>query len=231
MEMRFGLDIVFAALLILFAVSGWRKGFIRACADFLGAVLAMIGAAILSAPAAQWVYDTFFHTALTEKIAVTITGLGAADAVKAVFADFPEVIQRGLLAAGITEGSVMAQLQGNTLDVAESITLAISPMLVDFIRVLAMLVLFVVLLVLIHALASLLNGLFELPVLKALNRMLGVVFGILLSVVVIWVALACLQSMLPLMKPELQNRISQALGNSMFFSVLYAFNPAYTLLG
>ena len=229
--MRFGLDIVFVALMILFAVSGWRKGFIRACADFLGAVLAMIGAAILSAPAAQWVYDTFFHTALTEKIAVSITGLGASDAVRTVFGSFPEVIRRGLLAAGITEGSVMAQLQGSTLDVAESITLAISPMLVNFIRVLAMLVLFVVLLVLIHGIATLLNGLFELPILKGLNRMLGVVFGILLAVVVIWVALASVQSLLPLMKPEWQNRISQALDSSMFFSVLYAFNPAYTLIG
>ena len=35
----------------------------------------------------------------------------AADAVGTVFSDFPDVIQRALNAAGITEGSVMAQLQ------------------------------------------------------------------------------------------------------------------------
>lgn len=229
--MRFGLDIAFAVLILFFAVAGGRKGFIKACADFLGALIAMIGAGILSGPAAQWVYDTFFHTALMEKIAAAITGLGAPDAVQAVFGEFPEVIQRGLLAAGITEGSVMAQLQGSTLDVAEGITLAISPMLVGFIRVLAMLVLFVVLLVLIRALASMLGGLFELPVLKGLNRMLGVVFGILLGVVIIWVGLACVQAVLPLMRAEWQERITQAVGNSVFFSMLYTFNPAYTLIG
>lgn len=229
--MRYGLDILFAALILSFAVVGWKKGFFKALVDFCGALIAMAGAAVFSAPAAQWVYDAFFHDALMEKIAAAITGLGAADAVETVFANFPDVIQRGLAASGITEGYVMSRLQSGTLDAAEGIALAISPMLVGFIRILALVVLFIVFIVLLRALANLLTGLFSLPGLKTLNGLLGAVFGALLAVVVIWVGLACVQSFLPLVKEAWQNRIAQALGESVFFSVLYEFNPAYILLG
>ena len=109
--MHFVLDAGVLLVIILLAVVGAKKGFIKSCADFCGSLLAMIGAGVLSGPAAEWVYSAFFRTALEEKITTAVAGLGAADAVDTVFSDFPDVIQRALNAAGITEGSVMAQLQ------------------------------------------------------------------------------------------------------------------------
>ena len=70
--MRFGLDIAVLAVIVIFALVGAKKGFIKSLIDFLGAFVAMIAAGILSLPAAQWVYDTFFHEALTEKVTSTV---------------------------------------------------------------------------------------------------------------------------------------------------------------
>ena len=229
--MRFGLDIAVLVTVVLFALVGAKKGFIKACMDFLGAFIAMIAAGILSAPAAQWVYDTFFHEALMEKIASAVTGLEAVEAVQTVFTEFPAVIQRALAAIGITESSVAAQVQGSALDIAESITTAISPMLIGFVRVLAMVVLFILLLVVIRAVASILTGLFELPVLRSVNGLLGAVFGVLLAVVAIWVVLACVQAFMPLLSAEMQLRIADMLNESVLFDMLYDFNPAYSLIG
>lgn len=229
--MNFGLDIAVLAVLLLFAILGAKKGLIKSCADFLGALIAMIGAGIFSGPAAEWVYVTFFRTSLMEKITTAITGLEEAEAVHTVFEDFPGVIQRALAAAGITEGSVLTQLQGTALDVAEGITDALSPMLIGLIRVLAMVVLFILLLVVIRAVAALLSGLFELPVLHGLNRLLGAVFGVLMAVIVIWVVLACVQVFTPLLTLEMQSHVTEALENSAFSGVLYQLNPAYILIG
>lgn len=229
--MRFGLDIAVLVTVVIFALVGAKKGFIKACADFLGAFIAMIAAGILSEPAAEWVYNTFFHDALMEKIAAAVTGLGAEEAVQTVFAEFPEVLRRGLAAAGITESGVTAQVQGGVLDISEGIAYAVSPMLIGFVRVLAMLVLFILLLVVIRALASLLTGLFELPVLHGVNGLLGALFGILLAVVAIWVVLACVQAFMPLLSEDMQIHIAGILDESVFFDMLYDFNPAYSLIG
>lgn len=229
--MRFGLDIAVLVTVVIFALVGAKKGFVKACADFIGAFAAMIAAGILSAPAAEWVYNTFFHDALMEKIASAVTGLEAAEAVQTVFAEFPAVIQRGLAAIGITEGNVTAQVQGGVLDIAEGIAMAISPMLIGFVRVLAMVVLFILLLVVIRALVSLLTGLFDLPVLRSVNGLLGAVFGVLLAVVTIWVVLACVQAFMPLLGTKMQLRIAELLDQSVLFDMLYDFNPAYSLIG
>lgn len=229
--MKFGLDIVTLAVLLLFAVLGAKKGLIKSCVDFFGALIAMIGAAIFSGPAAEWVYTTFFRTSLVEKITTAITGLSDTEAVYAVFDDFPDMIQRALSASGITESSVLTQLQNGALSAAEGITDALSPMLIGLIRVLAMLVLFVLLLVIIRAVAVLLSGLFELPVLHGLNRLLGAVFGILMAVVVIWIVLACVQVFTPLLTLEMQSQVNEVLENSAFSGMLYNFNPVYILIG
>ena len=104
------LDIAVLVVTVLFAIGGAKKGFIKSLVDFLGAVVAMAIAGILSLPAAQWVYNTFLRDALTEKVAATVTGMNAADSVEAVFAEFPELVLRALEAVGITEQTVLTQL-------------------------------------------------------------------------------------------------------------------------
>ncbi|MGN0479301.1 MAG: CvpA family protein [Hominenteromicrobium sp.] len=229
--MQYVPDIIALAVIVLFAVSGAKKGLIRSCADFLGALLAMIGAGILSAPAAQWVYVTFFREPLVEKISAAVLGLGAGEAVQAVFSSFPDVIQRALDAAGITQGSVVAQLQSGADGVAEGIADALSPMLIGFVRVLALLVLFILLIVVIRAIAALLSGLFELPVLHGINVVFGAVFGALMAVLVLWILLACLQVFTPMFSAGMQEKIREALAGSILSGMLYSFNPAYWLIG
>lgn len=217
-------------VILLLAVLGVKKGFIKSCVDFCGSLLALIGAGILSGPVATWIYGAFFRTALEEKITAAVQGLGAADAVGAVFGDFPEVIQRALSAAGITEGSVMAQLQNGTAGVAQGITDALSPMLIGLIRVLVMLVLFVLLTVVIRALGTLLSGLFELPLLRSVNGILGAVFGALLGIVFLWVVLACVQVFAPMLSTDMQAAVQGVVDESWFVRGLYHFNLAYLLI-
>ena len=103
-------DIAVVVLVIIAAVIGAKKGFFRACFDFCGALIAMIAAGLLSSPVAEWIFTTFFRPSLVEKISAAVMGLGAGDAVNTVFDAFPELIQRALEAAGITQGSIMADV-------------------------------------------------------------------------------------------------------------------------
>lgn len=200
--MKYLPDLAAVAVLVLFAVIGARKGLIRACADFLGSIIAMVAASMLSNSAATWVFDTFFRTSLEEKISAAIHDLSLGEAVQAVFKAFPGLIQRAFSAAGITEGSVVAQLQDSTKELSVGITDALSPMLIGLISAMALVVLFVLFLVLVRALASLLTGFFELPILHGLNTVCGAVFGALVSLSVLWVVFACVRIFKHISRPS-----------------------------
>ncbi len=229
--MYYALDIAAVVVFIIFAAVGAKKGLVKACADFLGSILAMIGAALLSMPAAQWVFDTFFREPLQEKIAAAVEGLSVGEAVQSVFSAFPELIQRALAAVQITQGSVVAQLQDSTDAVAVGITEALAPMLVGLMSAMTMVVLFVLLVVVIRAAAALLTGLFDLPILHGLNTAAGAVLGALVSLPVLWVAFACIRTFTPLLAEDMQAQVQILLNHSLFAGMIYEMNPAYWLLG
>jgi len=199
-------DIAVVVLVIIAAVIGAKKGFFRACFDFCGALIAMIAAGLLSSP------------------------LGAGDAVNTVFDAFPELIQRALEAAGITQGSIMAQVQDKTDSIAEAITDALSPMLINVIGVFVMLVLFVLFIVVLRGVATLLTGIFSLPVLSGINGALGAVFDVLMLVLILWVVLACTQVFVPMLSAAQQVKVQAFENTSMLLKLLGSFNPAYHLM-
>ena len=211
-------DIAVVVLVIIAAVIGAKKGFFRACFDFCGALIAMIAAGLLSSPVAEWIFTTFFRPSLVEKISAAVMGLGAGDAVNTVFDAFPELIQRALEAAGITQGSIMAQVQDKTDSIAEAITDALSPML------------FVLFIVVLRGVATLLTGIFSLPVLSGINGALGAVFDVLMLVLILWVVLACTQVFVPMLSAAQQVKVQAFENTSMLLKLLGSFNPAYHLM-
>ena len=223
-------DIAVLVLVVVAAIVGAKKGFFKACVDFCGALIAMVAASLMSGPIAEWIFTTFFRPSLVEKISAAVMGLGAGDAVNAVFDSFPELIQRALEAAGITQGSIMAQLQDKTDSIAEGITDALSPMLINVIGVFVMLVLFVLFIVVLRAVATLLTGLFSLPVLSGVNGALGAVFDVFLLVLILWVILACLQVFVPMLSEAQQAKVYAFEQTSVLLKLLGSFNPAYNLM-
>lgn len=165
-----------------------------------------------------------------EKISAAVMGLGAGDAVNTVFDAFPELIQRALEAAGITQGSIMAQVQDKTDSIAEAITDALSPMLINVIGVFVMLVLFVLFIVVLRGVATLLTGIFSLPVLSGINGALGAVFDVLMLALILWVVLACTQVFVPMLSAAQQVKVQAFENTSMLLKLLGSFNPAYHLM-
>ena len=215
-------DIAVVVLVIIAAVIGAKKGFFRACFDFCGALIAMIAAGLLSSPVAEWIFTTFFRPSLVEKISAAV--------MNTVFDAFPELIQRALEAAGITQGSIMAQVQDKTDSIAEAITDALSPMLINVIGVFVMLVLFVLFIVVLRGVATLLTGIFSLPVLSGINGALGAVFDVLMLVLILWVVLACTQVFVPMLSAAQQVKVQAFENTSMLLKLLGSFNPAYHLM-
>ena len=230
--MGLALDIGIGVVCLLFVAVGAKRGFIRAAAHFLGAVLAACAASLLGGPAAQWVFDTLFRPALVQRIGESLASLGNGDtftAVEGVLSALPEFLLRALEEAGVDAGSVTEAVSVQSGHAAALIADALAPVFVGFLKVLAVAVLFCLLMVVVRLVANLLAGAFRLPVLGTVNALLGGVFGLLLAGVSLWIVLAAAQVFTPMLAPEAQAQMETALRDSVLASALVRLNPLEAL--
>lgn len=226
--MGYVLDGIIVAVCLLFVAVGAHRGFIRSASHFLGAVIAACLAGLLGGPAAQWVFDTLFRPALVERIGESLASLGSGDtytAVSGVLATLPEFLLRALEEAGITAATVteaMAQQSGQTADL---IAEALSPVFVGFLKVLAVIVLFCLFMILVRVLSNVLATAFRLPILNAVDGLLGGVFGLFLAVVSIWIVLAAIQVFTPMLAADAQAQVEDALRQSYLAGAVVHWNP------
>lgn len=221
-------DIVFVGVCVLFVAIGAHRGFIRSAAHFLGAVISACLAALLGGAVAQWIFDTLFRPALVERIGESLTNLGNGDtytAVQGVLTTLPDFVLRALEDAGVTAASITDTLAGQSGQAAELIADSLSPVFVGFLKVLAVIVLFSLFMIVVRLLANVLSTTFRLPVLNAVNGLLGGVFGFLLAVVSIWIVLAAVRVFTPMLAADTQAQVETVLRQSLVAGMIVHWNP------
>ena len=226
--MGYALDLIIAVVCVLFVAIGAHRGFIRSAAHFLGAVVAASFAGILGGPVAQWLFDMLFRPALVERIGESLTELGNGDTytmVQGVFASLPDFLIRALESGGVTAASVTEAMAAQSGQAADLIASALAPVFVGFLKVLVVIVLFCLFMVLVRVLSNLLATAFRLPILNAVDGLLGGVFGLFLAVVSIWIVLAAIHVFTPMLAADAQAQVETALRQSYLTGLVVHWNP------
>lgn len=226
--MGIALDVIIVVVCVVFVAVGAHRGLIRSAAHFLGAVIAACLAALLGGAVAQWVFDALFRPALVERVGESLASLGSGDtytAVQSVFSTLPDFLLRALEQAGINAASVTETMAGQSGQAAELIADALAPVFVGFLKVLAVIVLFSLFMVLVRIGANVLSTAFHLPMLGAVNSLLGGVFGLLLAVVSIWIVLAAVQVFTPMLAADTQAQVQNTLRQSYVAGLIVSWNP------
>ena len=226
--MGYALDLIIVVVCVLFVAIGAHRGFIRSAAHFLGAVIAASFAGVLGGPVAQWLVDTLFRPALVERIGESLTELGNGDTytmVQGVFASLPDFLIRALESGGVTAASVTEAMAAQSGQAADLIASALAPVFVGFLKVLVVIVLFCLFMVLVRVLSNLLATAFRLPILNAVDGLLGGVFGLFLAVVSIWIVLAAIHVFTPMLAADAQVQVETALRQSYLTGLVVHWNP------
>lgn len=228
MSMGYVWDLVFVGVCVVFVAIGAHRGFIRSAAHFLGAVISACLAALLGGAVAQWVFDTLFRPALVERIGESLSSIGNGDtytAVQGVLATLPDFVLRALTDAGVTAASITEALSGQSGQASEMIADSLSPVFVGFLKVLAVIVLFSLFMIVVRIVANALSTAFRLPILSAVNGLLGGVFGLMLAVVSIWIVLAAIRVFTPMLAADTQAQVETALRQSYVAGMMVHWNP------
>ena len=221
--MQYVFDGIVIVVLVLFTVIGAKKGFIKAAADLLGGVAAMIAAGMLSTPVAEYIYTKLFAEGVELKVknAFEVKEMEIGE----FFAELPEFVSRWLNFTGINADTVAQKIAENGDSTAETVVNSLAPVFISLINVFVVIILFLLFMIITKAVANLLTGLFHLPLLKEVNGLLGAVLGILLGVLVVWIAIGAIEFFQPMMEHETLTKLNNLVDNSTVCDILVKMNP------
>ncbi len=226
--MGYILDGIILLICLLCVLIGVKRGFIHSVVRFLGSIIAALLASALGGVLAQWLFDTMFRGAMVEKINSSLQTLGADNAAAAasqVLASLPDFLVRALEEAGVTLETVSHAINSQTSGAAGMVVDYLSPVFVNFLKVLAVIVLFFLFMTIVRLLAALVGDILRLPILKEVDGLLGGVFGFLLAMVSVWVVVAGVMVFMPMLDSGAQQQVQEALDGSLLTGVLVNMNP------
>ena len=184
--MNWILDGLTVAVIALFTVSAYKKGFLNTVVKFVGTLVSFVFSMMISGPAAEFIFDNYISESIVSVVRKHMGAVGKADVT--AFADgmsdliselpdfFANIMEKGFgVHAEEWYGLVSDEnISGMTDAVIENI---ISPLAIGLIRVLVFCAVFALLKFLVNAVAALLIGVNKLPLIGSLNEVLGGAVG------------------------------------------------------
>ena len=214
----------------LFIASGFRRGAAGTLAHLGGTIVAIAAAAFLASMFAEPLYTHFVRNSFMESINGTLSGnQDAATKVQEMFAALPGFISNSLARYGLSVDSVNAAIADANEQASGAVVDLLSPIVIDFIRMVLMLIFIIVLMVVVRLAVRAINGVFRLPVLHQLNSLLGGVFGVVQGAIVIMLVCVAIQLVTPMFSQVPPIFSSEVIDSTNLFKYIYYNNPVYSL--
>ena len=181
------LDIIFLLIIIVPAIAGIVRGFVKTALGFLPLPISIVGAYFIAPPICTYARGTRFYDGLYDKISSSIKFDGLLNTYGAASsADYinnmriPEFIKTALIN---NDNNIVKGILG-TSDVQGYISGFLANICMNIIVVIAV---FALIMLICYGILSLLELLSELPVLSFISRFSGMIVGAIQGLCIIWV--------------------------------------------
>lgn len=188
--MPYLLDGILIVCILLFLAIGIHRGFAKSLVGLIGTIAAVVLAVGLSGVVAQWVYGSFFQPSLMQSLQEAVGTANSQAAARDVLAALPDWASQLLQDNGVTVpalAGILAQGGEGAVITAEAV---ISPVMIQLLRMVAVVVLMVVFGIVVSILARVIGQIFRLPLLRQIDSLLGAAAGLLQGAV--FCVLVCL---------------------------------------
>ena len=193
------LDILVLVIMILSVWSAYRKGLIKTLFSLIGGIVAVILAVQLSVPVANWIDDRFVGPTVRDTVLTAVNGsalggsydqaLESIDVVEKL-QEMPESLRSFLETLNVDVDSIVSsaqQSQSDSIAAKERLITSISaPISQAISKAIALIGLVIIFFILLFIVSRLLDTVFRvLPFGKTLNRVGGIVFGVIRAVLIV----------------------------------------------
>lgn len=231
-------DIVLLLIIVLSIIKCVRDGFVKSVLDIVSFIVALFCANAYAPALGSYLEKSFFLEKISDMVsgAIQTFGSGSAPDLGTLFEEKPEAFVNVIERFQIDFSSVEAyfrKLTGETdMGALEKLSDHIAAPLASAISyVVAFLCIFLATSIVMGIVVWIIDRIFNLPVLRTANKLLGVILGVVLGVFSAWTAVVLFQILLPYLRMFSENWFG---GDWESETILYQFfssvNPFQILL-
>ncbi len=191
--MKYLLDAVVILIFLLCVAIGHKRGFIKTVTGIVAFVAALAVSSLLSGPIAGLVYDKAVEPSIVETVDTKLEEVegSATEKLYDAYESLPDMVKSLLAQTGVENVDDLAQKlmsMDTNVPVSENINAVVEPILLPLIKAICSLLLFFIVYIVAAILLKMLDIVAKLPLLKQVNKALGLVGGIVLGA--LWALLA-----------------------------------------
>ena len=227
------IDIVFIAIIAVFAVLGYRRGLMRTVLEVVAFFVAVILASYIATPFANMFYNSFVKSSVEKRIENKIEDIQITEkvtkenAAQAVFESMPDFAIKIAEGTGIGEEQILSKIRATKFDSVQMtdvvMTNVVEPIAVPAIKSISFIIISAVLIFLLRLLAKGMSKITEKDGFSA-DRLFGGVLGLAKAVVVIYVFCAALQ-LIYYSNADTSSGLGKMLSDSQVFNFMIDKNP------
>jgi len=189
------LDVILVLIVLFVAWRSAKKGFVRTLIEMVGYVLAIVLAFSVASFLSKQIYDSFVRPAIVKSIEANLSEFkpensNLSEVFNKVINNIPSYM---LTASGYNDkvasqiaDKISASTDNTTSKTAGEITDTLAkPAMTYILNIILIFILFFLFMLIVRFLAKVLNSLFNVPVLGAVNTLLGGVLGIFKGVIIV----------------------------------------------
>ena len=206
-------DIILALIFVLIVAGGYRKGFIKSLLGLASLLIAVVCASLFTPPVSSWLSDRYVENAVKDTVSSSIHSViddtENDEKSEGLFSAIEKfvIIDNGETANKYVSQILDSSFSDNTIDaVSGEIAKTISKPLCNSA---AFFVIFIISSLLVRIIASVLDGIFRLPILKQANKLLGLVLGLLCALIFMMVVSRVFVCILPWLSGITDGKIGQ----------------------
>lgn len=219
------LDVLLIAVVAVFVLFGIKRGFIKSFVSLLGIIISLAIAFYLSTPISNFIFSNILrnpiHDKITEAVSAQLPDSANKDDIKL---EIPEELLSLAKSLGIDVEEKLNvdfskdvdEILNNTADtIVDDIA---APIVTKLVWVICFIILFVLASIVVKLIASALNLVAKLPILKSANKLLGGVVGLFEGVLVAVVICLALSTILKFSSDGIFGITNESVNDSFIFA-------------
>ena len=222
------LDVGIVALVIMFAIGGYKKGLLISLVNVAGTIIACALAPLVSSVFSTMIYDSFIKEEITESVSKATEGIpanmGDIERATEILSKLPNSINNMLSFVGVQADGLAAEAISTRLDVPELIEGIVRPNAMRLISTVLTVILFIIISVGLKFAAGLATKALEAVKLGTINKMLGGVFGIAESAFIIMMVTLLVYFVMMFMSPEGCAYVNDRINETVLYKIIYQYS-------